>query len=594
MITMIIISEQQILLTVLSGLIVALIWGKWRYDAVALIALSILIIADIIDLKSAFIGFSHPAVIIIALVLLISKGLQEAGFVSLLGNVIGRSSLSEKQFLLSLLMIGMFLSSFMNNIGAMAVLMPLTIATCQSMNWNPSKFLMPLAFACILGGMNTLIGTPPNIIISEFREDNIGAAYGLFDFTTVGLAVSFCGVLFITFLGNKFLKFNEKPIENSKLIDLKNYLFEVQVKEDSPAIGKRLSEISNFSNADTEVLGIVNANGAIAKVGMSTKIKANQILVIKSDPEEIANIQSGLGLEIGENLNPLIEDDLEEIEVMIAPSSRLIGRNHSFFKNIVTNSLALLGLWRQGAKFRTRLARETFKVGDVLLIGARDIGEESTKKMIKHLGLMPIMERSLQTIPSRSRLLKSTLLFIIAIALAAFNVVDIVIAFLLCVLGFLRMKVLNGNLYRGIDWPVIVLLAAIIPIGQALQDTGLTQMAGSYLAVAAEYISLPWIILLILVFTMLVSDVLNNVATAIIMAPIAAELAIQLNVGVDLFLMAVAIGASCAFLSPIGHQCNTLVMAPGRYKFGDYWKLGLPLEMLIAAISVPMILYIWG
>jgi len=590
---MIFINEQQILLTVLLGLILALVWGKWRYDAVALIALSLLIIAGIIDLKSAFIGFSHPAVIIIALVLLISKGLQEAGFVSLLGNVIGRLLLSEKQFLLSLLMIGMFLSSFMNNIGAMAVLMPLTIATCHSMNWNPSKFLMPLAFACILGGMNTLIGTPPNIIISEFREDNIGSAYGLFDFTSVGLAVSFCGVLFITLLSNKFLKFSKTASEDAKLIDLKNYLFEVRVVEDSPAIGKRLSEISNFSNADTEVLGIVNANGAIAKVGMSTKIKANQILVIKSDPEEIANIQSGLGLEIGENLNPLIEDDLEEMEAMIVPSSRLIGRNHSFFKNIVTNSLALLGLWRQGAKFRTRLARETFKVGDVLLLGARDIDEESTKKMIKHLGLMPIMERSLQTIPSRSRLLKSILLFIIAIALAAFNVVDIVIAFLFCVLGFLRMKVLNGNLYRGIDWPVIVLLAAIIPIGQALQETGLTQMAGSYLALSAEYMSLPWIILLILVFTMLVSDVLNNVATAIIMAPIAVELAIQLNVGVDPFLMAVAIGASCAFLSPIGHQCNTLVMAPGRYKFADYWKLGLPLEILIAVISVPMILYIW-
>ena len=590
---MFVLYEQQILLTVLLGLILALVWGKWRYDAVALIALSLLIIAGIIDLKSAFIGFSHPAVIIIALVLLISKGLQEAGFVSLLGNMIGRLLLSEKQFLLSLLMIGMFLSSFMNNIGAMAVLMPLTIATCHSMNWNPSKFLMPLAFACILGGMNTLIGTPPNIIISEFREDNIGSAYGLFDFTSVGLAVSFCGVLFITLLSNKFLKFSKTASEDAKLIDLKNYLFEVRVVEDSPAIGKRLSEISNFSNADTEVLGIVNANGAIAKVGMSTKIKANQILVIKSDPEEIANIQSGLGLEIGENLNPLIEDDLEEMEAMIVPSSRLIGRNHSFFKNIVTNSMALLGLWRQGAKFRTRLARETFKVGDVLLLGARDIDEESTKKMIKHLGLMPIMERNLQTIPSRSRLLKSILLFIIAIALAAFNVVDIVIAFLFCVLGFLRMKVLNGNLYRGIDWPVIVLLAAIIPIGQALQETGLTQMAGSYLALSAEYMSLPWIILLILVFTMLVSDVLNNVATAIIMAPIAVELAIQLNVGVDPFLMAVAIGASCAFLSPIGHQCNTLVMAPGRYKFADYWKLGLPLEILIAVISVPMILYIW-
>ena len=591
---MIVLSEQTSLLLILGGLVVALISGKWRYDAVALIALALLVLLGIVPLESAFIGFSHPAVIIVALVLLISRGLQESGFVSLIGNSMLKMKLSENQFLLALLFIGMLLSSFMNNIGAMAVLLPITLATCQTMSWNPSKFLMPLAFACILGGMNTMIGTPPNIIISQYREDIAGSSFNFFDYSYVGLSVSIAGILFIGMFGYRFLKYNKTATETTKLIDLKNYLFEVMVKEDSPAIGKRLSEITNIADSETVILGLVNENGAIAKVGMSTKIRAGQILVIKTDPNEIASIKSKLGLEIADNLNPIKEEDIEEIEAMITPASRLIGRNHTFFKNIVSTNLALLGLWRQGAKFRTRLARENFKVGDVLLLGLRDIEQEEIKSLIKHLGLMPIMSRDLQVIPSRSRLLKSIILFLLCIGLAAFNVINIVISFLICVLGFVRFKVLNGNLYRNIEWPIIILLAAMVPIGQALQSTGITQLIAAELAVYTGSLSLPWILLIVLVFTMLVSDILNNAATAIIMAPIAVELAIQLQAPLDAFLMAVAIGASCAFLSPIGHQCNTLVMAPGKYKFSDYWRIGLPLELIIAIISIPMIMFIWG
>lgn len=591
---MIVLTEQTILLLTLGSLILALIFGKWRYDAVSLLALAVLVLLGIIPLEKAFIGFSHPAVIIVALVLLISRGLEESGFVSAMGNSIIRMKLSENQFLLAILLIGMLLSSFMNNIGAMAVLLPITLAACQSMSWNPSKFLMPLAFACILGGMNTMIGTPPNIIISQYREDLGGNAFSFFDFSYVGIFVSITGVLFISFLGYRLLNYSKSENLSTNLIDLKNYLFEVVVKEDSPAIGKRLAEINNISDSETEVLGLVNENGAIAKVGMSKKIKAGQILVIKTDPEIIATIKNKLGFEIAENLNPIKEEDLEEIEAMIAPSSRLIGRNHNFFRRIASNNLALLGLWRQGAKFRTRLARENFKIGDVLLLGLRDIDEERTKSIIKHLGLIPIMQRNLQTIPSRSRLIKSIILFCLSIGLAAFNIINIVIAFLICVLGFVRLKILNGNLYKNIEWPVIILLAAIIPIGNALQETGITQFIAMELATLSSVLSLPWILLIVLVFTMLVSDVLNNAATAIIMAPIAVELAIQLQAPLDVFLMAVAIGASCAFLSPIGHQCNTLVMAPGRYRFTDYWRIGLPLEIIIAVVSIPMILYVWG
>ncbi len=586
-------TDQTILAGTLIILMGLLIWGKWRYDAVTLLCLAALVLLGIVPANDAFSGFGHPAVVTVALVLLISKGLQEAGMVSLAGNLFSRLTLGENQFLIMIMVIAALLSSFMNNIGAMALLLPITLSVCQKMAWNPSKFLMPLAFASILGGMNTVIGTPPNIIIAQYREEYTGVSFNFFDYSLVGLAVSVLGILFISIIGYRLVKVREKTTEITRLIDLKNYLFEVTVREDSKAIGLRLSEIKKIAGPETEILGLVNETGAVSSVSMATKIKAGQILVIKTSPDDISSIQEALGFEIADNLNTIQESDLDEMEVMVTAGSRLIGRKHEFLKRLASEDLALLGLWRQGAKFRTRLAREAFKVGDVLLLGVRTKDDEGVKQKIKHLGLMPLMERELQTIPSRSRLLKSLVFFSSAIGLTAFNVVDIVVAFLLCVIAFISIKVLNGNLYRNIEWPVVVMLAAMIPVGQALETSGISLNIANFISTTTQGMDMPWLILMVLVITMFVSDIVNNAATAVIMAPIAANLAIQAGHPVDPFLMAVAVGASCAFLSPIGHQCNTLVMAPGNYKFGDYWRLGLPLECVIVAISIPMILFVW-
>jgi di/tricarboxylate transporter len=586
-------SDQVILATTLVILMGLLIWGKWRYDAVTLICLAALVLLGIVPANDAFSGFGHPAVVTVALVLLISRGLQEAGMVSLAGNLISRYTLNENQYLIVIMVIAAFLSSFMNNIGAMALLLPITLSVCQKMDWNPSKFLMPLAFASILGGMNTVIGTPPNIIIAQYRQEYTGVAFNFFDYSFVGLAVSIIGILFIAAIGYRFVTVRENDGGTTRLIDLKNYLFEVKVRDDSNAIGMRLSEIKKISGPETEVLGVVNETGGVSRVSMAKKIQPGQVLVIKTSPDDIASIQERLGFEIAENLNTIQESDLAEIEVMVTAGSRLIGRKHEFLKRLASDDLALLGLWRRGAKFRTRLAREAFKVGDVLLLGVRTIDDEGVKERIKHLGLMPLMERDLQTIPSRSRLIKSLIFFTTAIALTAFNVMNIVVAFLLCVIAFISIKVLNGNLYRNIEWPVVVMLAAMIPVGQALETSGISLNIANFISTTTHGMDLPWLILMILVITMFVSDIVNNAATAVIMAPIAANLALQVGQPVEPFLMAVAVGASCAFLSPIGHQCNTLVMAPGNYKFGDYWRLGLPLECVIVAISIPMILFVW-
>ena len=586
-------TDQHLLSITIVSLLGFFIWSKFRYDALAAGALVILIILGVIPANQAFDGFAHPAVITVALVLIISQGLKNSGLTGLVGKVIGGRSFTKFQFLISLLFIAAILSSFINNIGALAILLPITLNICQKMNWHPSRFLMPLAFACILGGMNTTIGTPPNIIISEYKSTISDSGFNFFDFSYVGLAITVLSIFFISIIGNKFIQLRDDGGSGSSLIDLKGYLFEVEVNESSSAIGMTLSAFKKEAGEDTEVLGIVNETGGVKKVKNNLRIKAGQILVIKTPPDDISSILDVFDFSIPKELHSFDDDDLEEIEAMITPGSRLIGRKYEFFLKLAYEELNLLGLWRKGAKYRTRLTRETFKAGDVLLLGVRDLDEEDVTNKIKHLGLMPLMQRELQTIPSRSRLLKGLIFFMVSIILVALNILPTAAAFLLCVLGFARIKIIDSNFYRDIDWPIIIMLAAMIPIGTALQTTGLSDVISSNISLLAADMSLFWLLFLILIITMAITDIINNAATAVIMAPISAGIGLELGYAIEPFLMVVAVGASCAFLTPIGHQCNTVVMGPGNYKFTDYWRLGLPLDMLIIIISIPMILFVW-
>ena len=585
-------NDQLILSIVIIGLLVFFISGKYRYDYVSLGALALLILFDVIKIENAFIGFSHPAVITVALVLLISKGLQDAGLSAVTGNIIGRFSPSETQFLFLIMFIAAILSSFINNIGAMALLLPITLSTCQKMGWHAGKFLMPLAFASILGGMNTLIGTPPNIIIAEFKESYTGEAFNFFDFSYVGLLVSFLSIIFIGLISSKLVA-KRKLAKTNNLIDLDNFLFELVVPEGSKAIGLTFSSFIKKAGNETEILGLVNENGAVSKVGNNSKIRANQHLVMKVSPNHISSIQDRFGLNIAESSHDLKEELIDEIEVVITPGSRLVGRKQNYLMKLAYEELFLLGMWRKGARFRTRLSKQMFKIGDVLLLGVRNTDKEDVTAKINHLGLMPIRSREISTLPSRSRFLKAVIFFMTAILLAAFNVINVLTAFLLCVLGFVGIKILKSNLYRHIEWPIVIMLAAMIPIGQALESTGITALIATEVVSLAGDLHIFWVLMIILIITMLITDVINNAATAVIMAPFSVNIALQLGQPLEPFLMVVAVGASCAFLTPIGHQCNTLVMGPGNYKFSDYWRLGLPLDILIVLASIPMILFVW-
>ena len=575
-------------------LVALFIWGRWRYDAISLIMLSVFVVLGYVEPAKAFTGFAHPAVVTVALVLLISKGLEKSGFILLIGNQIQKFANNQMQFMVILTLFAAVLSSFMNNIGAMAMLLPITLGICQKMEWNPSKFLMPLAFASILGGMNTKIGTPPNIIISEFRNEYTESTFSFFDFSYVGIPLTLFGILFISFLGWRLITLRTINSSENPLIKIDDYLVEMTIKKGSSLIDIRAQDFRNMLDTDTAIIGQIDSSGKKIELHGNQKLFEDQILILKINPDSVADIQQQYGLDIDSENELTKIKDLGAIEAIITPKSRLIGRKNDYFKRLVGGGFSLLGLWRRGLKYRFRLANEKFKSGDVLLIANR--GEkESIASRLEMAGLMPLWQRDFDIIRDSSKVLFAFIVFLTSLALIIFNFIPIVIAFLLCVIAFVSAKLLTGeSVYRHIDWPVVILLAAMIPIGNTLSDFGITSIIASFLASYSLAIDFVWMIVIIMILTMFLSDIINNAATAVIMGPLAATLAIKINQPVEPFLMAVAIGASCAFLSPIGHQCNTLVMGPGNYKFGDYWRMGLPLEILIVIVSVPIIIFYWA
>ena len=586
-------AQLQVAL-ILCILFIFLVWGRWRYDGIVLVGLALMVLLDLVPPKEAFLGFGHPAVITVALVLLISKALEKSGFINLIGDFLRQRVTGEIQFLFILMFVAGFLSSFMNNIGAMAMLLPITIGITQKMEWNPSKFLMPLAFASILGGMNTKIGTPPNIIISEFREDYAQSSFNFFDFAFAGFPVSFFGILFIAFLGWRLVKVREEAGDKRPLVDIQDYLVEMTIEDGSNLIGKRIHELTRKLGSDNVLMGVVSKKGRIRKPHNLETFEQAQILVLKISPGDVAGVQTEFGLSIDPDLKEVRrQGELGEIEAMISPRSRLIGRKYRYFKRMAGGVLSLLGLWRQGSKLRRRLEREIFKAGDVLLLSNRDSDERAAEKL-ELLGLMPLWQRELDVIRDPIKVLQAVSIFAAALIAVIFFGVNIMVAFLLCVLAYSANRLLTGDgIYRHIEWPVVVMLGAMIPIGGALTSSGLTVTVAEFLTTYFAESNVVWLLILILIITMFISDLINNAATAVIMAPISIQIANQVGQPMEPFLMAVAVGASCAFLSPIGHQCNTLVMGPGNYRFGDYWRLGLPLEILIVAISIPAIMFTW-
>ena len=588
-------TDQLFISAILFIALILFAWGRWRYDLVAMFSLLASVLIGVVPEDEAFHGFGHPAVVTVAAVLIISQGLQNAGVVGLISEQIKRFSLGPISLLAALTLVVTILSAFMNNVGALALMLPITMVAAKEYNIPPARLLMPLAFGSILGGLTTLIGTPPNIIISAYRAEVTGKAYSMFDFAPVGIPVAIVGVIFIVIIGWRLIP-QQRMLKNASLnlFEINNYLTEIQVMEGCACIGKRLYELPILKSDNIELVGIAKPRGYARNVSNTYIVREFDIFIIRADPTEIKPLLDNHHFELLNTATHIYEEPDKHstilMEGVVAQDSPLVNRDIRYLRRLSGRSVALVGLARKGTKVVRRLRRQSFNTGDVLLLQGH---EETIDEQFTQLGLLPLAQRPLDL--DRSRKVGIALsVFITAIILAMTNLVSLPISFILAVMVYVLFGIIRvREIYEQIDWAVIILLAAMIPVGHALETTKTTVWLANSMLGFMGTDSPVSVLTLILIITMLLSSVVNNAATALVMAPIGVAAAETMGVNIDAFLMVIAVGASCAFLTPVGHQSNTLVMGPGGYQFGDYWRMGLPLEILIICITIPLVLWIW-
>ena len=586
-------ADQATLFGLLFFVFVFLVWGRWRYDLVAFVALLIGLLTGVVPKEEAFSGFGHPATVIIALVLVISRGLSNSGAIELVARYLVDASRKLATHITIMAALAASLSALMNNVAALALLMPVDMQAAKKAGRSPSLSLMPLSFASILGGMITLIGTPPNIVVAEFRGEALGEPYKMFDFAPVGLACAIVGVAYVALIGWRLLPQERKSADAGKeLFKLADYIAEVRVPEGSSAIGKQVRDLDEAAGrSDVEVVGLVRRGRRMPGLARAVEIKAGDVLVVEASPDSLEEALGNLGLEyVGKGEGQLGSDDLILNEVVVQETSGLAGRSAMSLRLLYRYRVALVGVSRRGTRFRENVRKLILQPGDVLLLLGAD---ERLSDVTGRLEMLPLADRG-QRVIQRDKAWWAVGIFASAIVIASLGFVYLPIALGCATALYVLFNIVPiRDVYTSIEWPVIVLLGAMIPIGGALQSTGGTALiANGIVDLSAGYSPVVVLTLLVIV-TMTLSDVMNNTATAVIAAPIAVEIATRLEVNPDPFLMGVAVAASCAFLTPIGHKNNTLIMGPGGYRFGDYWRMGLPLEILIIVVSVPSIVFFW-
>jgi di/tricarboxylate transporter len=580
-------------------------WNKWRYDVVAVIALVALVALDAIlggetsklveEPKRVLEGFGHPAVVTVAAVLVISRALRNSGVVDLISRSVMPFTKNQIPHILSLSLVVMVLSAFMNNVGALALMLPVALKTAVDRQRSPTILLLPMAFASILGGMMTMIGTPPNIIIASLRAELTGEpAFGLFDFSPVGGLVAIAGLLFIVLVGWRLIpgKSHKKPGMES-LFQIDDYITEISTPPGCKWIGKTVAEVEKLVGEKMTLFGFIRKDDKVLPPNPDGIIQEGCRYVVKADPVELQGLIEEHGLHLSTEMRHRIDSLKGEntgfTEAIVTAGSPLLGRTRTHLRRRSGNTMTLMAVARQNKPIRKQLKEVVFRVGDVLLLHGKTPEMDDT---IADLNLLPLAERELK-VGTFSRIGLSVAIFAGAIGLSMTGF-PMTIAFLGAVLAYILCGILPlRDIYREVEWPIIVLLGAMIPVSQAFQSTDCTGLIAESIRGMTESLPAWSMITLVMIVTMCLSDIINNAATAFIMAPIAVGISGTLGLHPDPFLMAVAVGASCAFLTPIGHQCNAMILGPGGYRFGDYWRVGLPLEIVIAILGTPLIVQFW-
>lgn len=584
---------QYLSIATLLGMMVLFIWGRFRYDVTAILALLASIALGIVSPKEAFKGFSDDIVIIVGSALVISAAVQRSGVIErVLAKFAKRVTRVRSQLLLLTASVG-FASALVKNIGALAMLMPAAFQMAKKNDTSPSVFLMPMASASLLGGLITLVGTSPNIIVSRVREQMTGHPFGMFDYAPVGLGLTLMGLIYLRFAYRLLPRDRRAAPTMGEALDIKGYVTEAMIPEASPAVDETVDAFLDRHDREVTITRILRA-GMRSAPQEHTHLRAGDTLILGGEPDALERViaRDRLKLE-GEDREKADEDDDDEvgvIEAVIAQDSPLVGRTAARLALQARYGVNLIAISRQGEHLSRRLANTELRAGDVLVLQGP---LEQLPGKLRDLGCLPLAQREMRLGDSKRSLLSIGILAV-AMSATALGLVPVAVAFfaaagLIMATGVLPVR----EAYDHVEWPILIMLGALIPVSDSLRTTGASEVIATWLSSTAATLP-PWgAVALILAAAMAVTPFLNNAATVLVMAPIAATFAGDLGFRPEAFLMATAVGAGCDFLTPIGHQCNTLVMGPGGYKFSDYARLGAPLSLLVLLVGTPLIVAVW-
>ncbi len=587
-------SDQIILFAIFGAVVVLLVWGRWRYDLVAFAGLLAAVVTGVLPAEKAFEGFGNEATIVVALVLVVSAGLVNAGAVQVISRTVTDAARGLGAHVATMGAVGAVLSAFMNNVAALALLMPLDMQAAKKAGRDPGLSLMPLSFATILGGMVTLIGTPPNIIIAAYRGEVTGEPFAMFDFAPVGLAAAAAGLAFVALAGWRLIPHDHRGGAGAaaRLAETTTFIAELVIPEGSAHEGRKLADLeTEAEQADAALIGLIRDRQRLRAPRRAT-LKAGDRIVVDASAEALDELRAALKLDYAEGSRQEAKsaEGLTLSELVVSPQSRLVGRTAQAVGLSWRQQAILTGISRQGRRISRQVRQTEIRAGDILLVL---VPSDTRAEVADWMGCLPLAERE-RAITQTGKTWLAVGSFAGAILAASLGLIPLPVALGLVTSVYAFSGIVPpSDLYRQIEWPVVVLLGSMIPLGQALHEAGGTALIVDGLLA----LTLGWpvwaVLTVLMVAVMSLSDVLNNTATAIVAGPVAVSMAERLEANADPFLMSVAVAASCAFLTPIGHKNNTLVMGPGGYRFGDYWRMGLPLEVLIVAVSIPAIMLFW-
>ncbi|MCV0413768.1 MAG: anion permease [Brevundimonas sp.] len=586
---------QQGLAFGLVGLTVAaFIWGRFRYDLVAVGALVAGLAIGVIPAEDAFEGFANDVTVIIACALVVSAAFAKSGIVEMALKRVMPYLKTERSQVPVLTTAVTLLSMVTKNVGALAIMMPVALQVARRTGTPQSRLLMPMAFGAMAGGMVTLVGTSPNILVAEVRQDIVGQPFQMFDYAPVGLALTAAALAFLAFGYRLLPKDRTGALGLSAALSANAYLTEAHAPEDWPLEPTTITALSEAAGGEVKVMALIREGKRKARPRGNTVVRPGDTLLLKGGQEALEDFIDAARMKLVRGDRPVLleeaKDEVHLVEAVIGADSPLTGQSVRQLDLYGQHGLNLLGVSRSGYELTQHLRTAKLQSGDVLLLQG---SESNLPARLAELRLLPLAEREVRLGGARRKFLPAVVLAV-AMVMVGFGVIPVSIAFfgaavVIVALGGLKMR----EAYAALDGPLLVLIAALIPVSDAIQQTGGADLIASALRGLFEGIPPVVAVAGMMLASMAVTPFLNNAATVLVVAPIAATLAQQLGYRPDPFLMAVAVGAACDFLTPIGHQCNTMVMGPGGYKFSDYPKLGLPLSLLVLLIGPPTILLFW-